>query len=220
MSKSAPKGMSGMTKFYLTIILILIVAVIVVFFWKELAVRRAVAQYEEERAGIVEQTRTALVDQTREMLRLSAVPLGWSVRTEMIKENYHQIDDYMQRFVKEPHVSRIALVNYEGSIQIATDKKAPIRPSPRPFSKSARSPSTTKEPTKSSSPSPSSPTTPASAPLSSPTPSPPSTASSLHPLSRNRLPIALPSDSPLSNPAPPVVSSAVASRTRPLPCDR
>jgi len=123
MSKNAPKGMSGMTKFYLTIIVILIVAVIVVFFWKELAVRRAVAHYEEERAGIVEQTRTALVDQTREMLRLSAIPLGWSVRTEMIKENYHQIDDYMQRFVKEPHVSRIALVDYEGSIQIATDKK-------------------------------------------------------------------------------------------------
>jgi len=123
MTKKASNGMSGMTKFYLTIIAILIVAVIVVFLWKEISVRGVSARYEEERAGIVEQTRTALVDQTREMLRLSAVPLGWSVRTEMIRENYHQIDDYMQRLVKEPHVNRIALVDYEGSILIATDKK-------------------------------------------------------------------------------------------------
>jgi len=117
------KGMSWTTKFYLTIIAILVIALIAVFLWKEIAVRGAVARYEAERAGIVEQTRKALVDQTREMLRLSAIPLGWSVRTEMIKENYHQIDDYLQRFVKEPHVSRIAVVNYEGSIRIATDKK-------------------------------------------------------------------------------------------------
>jgi hypothetical protein len=123
MSKNASQGMSGMTKFYLTIIAILVIALIAVFLWKEVAVRGVESRSEAERAGIVEQTRTALVDQTREMLRLSAVPLGWSVRAEMIKENYHQIDDYLQRFVKEPHVSRIALVDYEGSIQIATDKK-------------------------------------------------------------------------------------------------
>jgi hypothetical protein len=123
MNKKASKGMSGMTKFYLTIIAILVIAVIAVFLWKEISMRGVASRYEAERSEIAEQTRAALVDQTREMLRLSAVPLGWSVRTEMIKENYHQIDDYMQRFVKEPHVSRVVLVNYEGSIQIATDKK-------------------------------------------------------------------------------------------------
>jgi hypothetical protein len=123
MSTNSSQGMSGLTKFYLTIVVILILALVGLYLWKEVAVRGAALRYEAERAEIVERTRTALVDQTREMLRLSAVPLGWSVRTEMIKENYHQIDDYLQRFVKEPHVSRIALVNYEGSIQIATDKK-------------------------------------------------------------------------------------------------
>jgi hypothetical protein len=123
MSKKPPQGISATTKFFLGVIVLLVIALAVVYGWKVLAVRGASEALEVELARLTEQTRGALVDQTREMLMLSAVPLSWSVRTEMIKENYDQIDDYMQRFVKEPHVNLVVLVNHEGSVQIATDKK-------------------------------------------------------------------------------------------------
>ena len=123
MNKKAAKGMSGASKFFLVVIVLLVIALGVIYVWKELAVRGIEGRYEERHARLTEQTRGALVDQTREMLMLSALPLSWSVRAEMIKENYHQIDDYLQRFVKEPHVNRVVLVNHEGTVQIATDKK-------------------------------------------------------------------------------------------------
>ena len=123
MSKKPPQGMSAVNKFFLAVIAMFVIALGVVYVWKVLAVRGAHAELETELAQMTERTRGALIEQTREMLMLSAVPLSWSVRTEMIKENYHQIDDYMQRFVKEPYVNRVVLVDHEGSIQLATDKK-------------------------------------------------------------------------------------------------
>ena len=123
MNKKPPKGMSASTKFFLTVIVVLVIALGVVYVWKVLAVRGASQELEAELERLTGQTRSALVDQTREMLLLSAVPLSWSVRTEMIKENFDQIDDYMQRYVKEPNVARVVLINHEGSVQIATDKK-------------------------------------------------------------------------------------------------
>jgi hypothetical protein len=116
------KGMSGITKTYLTIIAILILAIVVLYVSNYLTERGADERMQAMQGEWSAMTNQALVDQAHEMLRLSAVPLSWAIRSEMMRDNLAQIDDYMQRFVKEPNINRIALV-VDDRIQVATDKK-------------------------------------------------------------------------------------------------
>ena len=46
-----------------------------------------------------------------------------TVRKEMLKDNYEQIDEYITRFVKEPSIKQILVVKSDGTIAVATDKK-------------------------------------------------------------------------------------------------
>lgn len=94
-----------------------------IYGWKQLAVARLQDRVDEERETCVERVGTLLAGQTEELLRLSALPLGWAVRSEMLKENFEQIDAYLQRFVKEDHVERVAVAGADGNLVLATDKK-------------------------------------------------------------------------------------------------
>ena len=122
MSETRSKGMSTASKVWLAIVVILILVIVGLYVSNYLAARDANRRLQETETSLEAQAHAALVEQAHEMLRLSAVPLSWAVRSEMMRGNTAQIDDYLQRFVKEPNVSRIALV-VDGSIQIATDKK-------------------------------------------------------------------------------------------------
>jgi hypothetical protein len=123
MSETKPKGMSALSKTYLTIIAILIIAIVVLYVSNRFNVRGADKHMEAMQGEWSGMTHRALVDQAHEMLRLSAVPLAWAVRSEMMDGTpTTRVDDYLQRFVKEPDIKRVALV-IDGSIEVATDKK-------------------------------------------------------------------------------------------------
>ena len=122
MSEPRAKGMSAATKTWLTIVLILILVIVVQYVSNRWTASGAERRLEEAQTSLAVQAHGVLVEQAHEMLRLSAVPLSWAVRSEMMRDNTTQIDDYLQRFVKEPNINRIALV-VDGNIQIATDKK-------------------------------------------------------------------------------------------------
>lgn len=105
--------------------------------WKALTVRRLEGQLETEKTQASETRRQALASQADAMLRLAALPLGWAVRTEMIKENFDQIDDYFRLFVKEPGVKRILLVDKSEQVRLATDRKLEGQPAASLVSASA-----------------------------------------------------------------------------------
>ncbi len=52
-----------------------------------------------------------------------ALPLGWSVRTEAIRDDFDQIEEYALRLVREPSVRRVVLVMPDGTISMSTDRK-------------------------------------------------------------------------------------------------
>lgn len=122
MNETRSKGMSAATKTWMAIVAVLILVIIVQYVSNRFATRGAERRLDEAQTSLAVQAHAVLVEQAHEMLRLSAVPLSWAVRSEMMRDNAAQIDDYLQRFVKEPNINRIALV-VDGSIQIATDKK-------------------------------------------------------------------------------------------------
>jgi L-lactate utilization protein LutC len=102
-------------------ILILFLAVAGMYMWKNMAVKRAEVQLTEQAARII-------TEQNSSFLRLVAVPLVWAVRSEMIRNNYDQINQYLTQFVKEKNMKEIVVAKPDGTMVVATNKKLEGKP--------------------------------------------------------------------------------------------
>lgn len=60
---------------------------------------------------------------TNALLRLSTIPFLWAVRSELQRENYQEIEQYMHQFVREKGVTHVALIGTDNIIRLASDKK-------------------------------------------------------------------------------------------------
>lgn len=109
-------GLLGRQKWALLIILILIAAVAGMFVWKKIAVDRTRAEVAAKAAEVI-------AAQNEAFLRLVTVPLVWAVRSEMIRGNYDQINQYLINFVREPNVNEVVLAKPDGVILLATNKR-------------------------------------------------------------------------------------------------
>lgn len=116
-SGTAGKPSSSVKKQWrLILILLLVVAVAGMYAWKQLAV-------ENTRKELTQRAGQIIADQNRAWLELLSVPLVWAVRSEMIRGNYDQINQYMINFVRQPNVNDVVLVKPDGVIMLATNKR-------------------------------------------------------------------------------------------------
>jgi hypothetical protein len=115
--------MSKKNKVCLYIICILAALLVCMFIWKGIAIRNRERAMEAQRAKLIEKAQQALTGKTRDLLRLATIPLAWAVRREMINENYGQINEYLNKFVKEPGIRQVLVVKSDGAIAVSTDKK-------------------------------------------------------------------------------------------------
>jgi hypothetical protein len=106
------------------------VLLIGMYVWKQVAVSRQVGEAESARSALIAEHREreatleqSVEAQTRRLLHLAAVPLGWAVRTEAIQEDYTQLEEYFIQLVKEPVIDRVALVAPDGTVRVTTDRK-------------------------------------------------------------------------------------------------
>jgi hypothetical protein len=105
-----------LTQWRLIIIIILVLAVSGMYAWKNIAIKRAEVHLTEQASQII-------TEQNSTFLRLVAVPLVWAVRSEMIRSNYDQINQYLTQFVKEKNMKEIVVAKPDGTIVVATNKK-------------------------------------------------------------------------------------------------
>ena len=103
-------------QWHLLVILVLIAAVAGMYVWKNFAVGKTREQLTEKAGRVITQ-------QNEASLQLVMVPLVWAVRSEMIRGNYDQINQYMINFVREPNVNEVVLAKPDGSIVLATNKR-------------------------------------------------------------------------------------------------
>ncbi len=99
-------------KTYLYSIGILVVLIAAMFFWKIFAVR-----------SVEKKSEHLITSRTEELLRLTAIPFAWTMRKEMQKEDYDQINAYLNSFIQEPHIKMVLVVKTDGTIAAATNKK-------------------------------------------------------------------------------------------------
>lgn len=97
-------------------VLLLVLALGVTYLWKNVAVSMAKAQ-------VTSQAAAAIAAQNKSCLRLAAVPLVWTVRSEMLRGNYDQINQYLAQFVREPNMKEVLVAGADGRVVAATDKK-------------------------------------------------------------------------------------------------
>lgn len=104
-------------------VLVLILLALGIYIWKELAIQDLEMERENQRTEMVEERQKALDAQTRTMLQLTALPLAWAVRGEMMRGNLSQVEDYFREFVREEGVLSIFLIDKENIIVLATNRK-------------------------------------------------------------------------------------------------
>lgn len=80
-------------------------------------------QISSQRKDLTAQADSAIVRQNNNMLMMSAKPLVWTLRAEMLRNNLDEINVFTSDLVKEKNVAEITLINAVGKIINSTDKK-------------------------------------------------------------------------------------------------
>jgi hypothetical protein len=98
------------------------------YLWRSLTVARLKAEFDGERARSSSAQKQALSGQARQLLRLAARPLAWSIRAELLRDNRGQVDEYFREFVRERGVTALILVGEDGRIALASNRKLETQP--------------------------------------------------------------------------------------------
>ena len=82
---------------------------------------RYLGEQKLKELGVLAESR--FVVQQRQDIQLFALPLAWSVRKELMRANYDQIDDYFNELIQRKGFGVIMLLDPAGSIKVSTDRK-------------------------------------------------------------------------------------------------
>ena len=107
---------------------VLALLLIATYAWKVASVNKAEERLAEAGAAWQEGARHALLENTRSMLALAAVPLGLSAREEAMARNYGLMQERFERLVREPGVERVLYATAGDSIVVSTDRSLVGRP--------------------------------------------------------------------------------------------
>lgn len=105
--------------FHLVVIVVLLATTLGFATWRWISIHRL----EREIAANKQQTREAMVAQSGELLQLTAMPLAWAIRGEVLTNNTSNIDAFMEKLVREKYVKRIVFVDAAGKIVSSTNMK-------------------------------------------------------------------------------------------------
>jgi len=136
--KAAKPARSLGARLSLYTIFVLLLLAFGLWVWKELSVRKLEREMGDQRTEMQSEQQTALEAQARAMLQLTALPLAWAVRSEMMQGNLSQIDDYFRDFVKERGVQSIFLIDKENKVVLATNRKLETEPADQVVSQAIR----------------------------------------------------------------------------------
>lgn len=114
----------GAPKFHLVLIAVLLVTTLGFAMWRSISIYRL----EGKIATNKQQTRDAMVAQSGELLQLTAIPLAWAIRGEVLTNNTSNIDAYMDKLVQQKYVKRIVFVDGAGRIVASTNVKLKDQP--------------------------------------------------------------------------------------------
>ena len=130
------RPIAGRIRLYTYMVLILLI--LGMYLWKVFAVQGLEKRMEDQRTEMIQNQQDALEAQVHAMLRMTAQPLAWAVRAEMMRDNLSQVDDYFRDFVKEEGVQSIFLIDRNNQVAVATNRKLEAQPADSVVSQTIR----------------------------------------------------------------------------------
>jgi len=107
-------------KYYLGLILIIIIILI----WHYSKIYFLEKRNEKEKLEMVNNFKMKLDSLNTIHMQLTAKTFSWAIRSELIRGNKDQINQFFNEFVKTPGIIKLQLINSANSvIEISTDKK-------------------------------------------------------------------------------------------------
>lgn len=123
---AAPPRRSSRTsrkrRLWLGLVAVLILVAGGLYVWKLVAVNQVEGAMEAQRDSLVGAAQERLDARTEDLLRLSAVPLGYAVRQPVLDGNFELVDQYLSGLVQEPGVRQALVVDRSDSILVATNR--------------------------------------------------------------------------------------------------
>jgi len=110
-----------------TLVVLLIAGILALFGWYFFTTRSKINNLENKlsylKTELRSEMRQTLISQDSFYWRLIMEPFGWAIRNELLNGNIEKINQYLAQFVKEPKLKQILIMDKEGIIIAATDKK-------------------------------------------------------------------------------------------------
>lgn len=110
--------------FHLVLIGLLLALAIALAIWRAISIDRL----EDELAATRKHDREVMFVQSGDLLRLTAIPLAWAIRSAAMSNATGDIDAYMQQLVQEQFVKRIVFVDTSGKVVSSTNMKLKDQP--------------------------------------------------------------------------------------------
>ena len=102
---------------------LLIIIIIALYAWKQLDKRSLNKRLESQKVEIINNSRRIIEEKRKILLIDVAKTLSWAVRSEAQRNNFDQINLYLNEFVKNRDFEIVMFVNEEGIITVSTDKR-------------------------------------------------------------------------------------------------
>jgi hypothetical protein len=107
-------------KYYVGLILIIFIILI----WQAIKVHNLETSYAKKKSELISSYELKLDNLNMDRMKLTAKTFSWAIRSELMRENKEQINQYFNEFIKTPDIIKLQLINPDNStIEIATDKK-------------------------------------------------------------------------------------------------
>ncbi len=90
--------------------------------WRRISLRRASGAARRAEKDLVARLQQDLDLAAEQSLDLAAVTTEWAVRAEMVRDDVEDIQEYMQRLVKRPHIRRALVASSDGTVIASGDR--------------------------------------------------------------------------------------------------
>lgn len=137
--QSVPQGHFSRNKIFYIVIGLFVLASLAIYVAKDLEINRMNKAHvqeitevkdslAQEKVNLINQTREIIKANNQQQLELMLSTFVWAVRAEMIRGNLDQVDQYFRQLVKAENIKEIQLVDPQGTIILATNKKLEEKP--------------------------------------------------------------------------------------------
>ncbi len=107
-------------KYYAILLTLLAVSII----WHYASIYLLKSQFEDQKSTIEKSYQIKLDSLNTNRLQLTAKTFSWAIRSELLRDNSEQINQFFINFIKNDAIEKLQYINAESNIiEISTDKK-------------------------------------------------------------------------------------------------